>query len=333
MSVLPNIAHRQRRQGDRSARRRIRSGFRRDDHGDEQLRLFLLQPSYIICICLHSRHGRLRPSYARCRASFITFYRLAVHMMPRLWLVVLACLLAGCASDACAQLSLSTAGSPPVVPVHTRLALVMHSGDCRSDSCGVYQESGATLTRYYWHSSDTAVATVDSRGRVYGVRPGNAVISARRGASRATLSVRVVPRVATFRIEPHLDSLCFGDSASFRAVASDVHGRVVVTAPIHELLVSAPTGSSRVNADGGVTVYAVNGPTIILISRLVHLADTVRIRVMPADRDCPAARPAAAIRHPYAFSLNARTASGAVFAVLAWSPSSWPPSPPSRTGR
>jgi serine/threonine-protein kinase len=90
-----------------------------------------------------------------------------------------------------------------------------------------------------WSSSDPAVATVSTDGAVTAVAPGNAAITARSGASSATIAVQVSPpparpaaptrptAVASVGISPASAATVAGESIQLQAVLRDRSGAVL----------------------------------------------------------------------------------------------------------
>ena len=86
-----------------------------------------------------------------------------------------------------------------------------------------------------WSSSDSAVAKVDSHGRVTGVGHGSATITARGPAgetAQTAIVVRAIP-VASVEVKPQKLTLCLGRDSQLVAAAKDSNGE-----PLHDRHVS-----------------------------------------------------------------------------------------------
>ena len=102
-----------------------------------------------------------------------------------------------------------------------------------------------------WASSHAEVAVVESDGRLRGIGPGTARISASIGAGFASFEVKVSPvALAAIRIEPGALVLRAGESAHLKAIVQGVRCGLLPGFPIE--WVSSDPAIASVNADGEV---------------------------------------------------------------------------------
>jgi Tol biopolymer transport system component len=83
-----------------------------------------------------------------------------------------------------------------------------------------------------WSTSDTAVVTVDSAGRVTARGAGEAEITASSGAAKGSLTVRVTRAPATLAISVDTASLGEGDTLRLSVVVKDRNGKVIPDAAV-----------------------------------------------------------------------------------------------------
>ncbi len=128
--------------------------------------------------------------------------------------------------------------------------------------------AGAVLTEraVLWSSSNAAVATVSSTGRVTGIAAGSATItaSAEGKSGSATVSVTVSPvAVASVSVTPQESSIIVGESVTLTAVPRDAAGQPLTGRTI--AWSSGAPGIASVTANGVVTAFGV-GSAVILAS-------------------------------------------------------------------
>jgi alpha-tubulin suppressor-like RCC1 family protein/uncharacterized protein YjdB/ethanolamine utilization microcompartment shell protein EutS len=144
-----------------------------------------------------------------------------------------------------------------------------------------------------WSSDAPAIAKVDSTGRVTGVAPGTARITARTGSVRATATATVGPgrAVATVAVEP--DSvLLTGVLRTLVAIPRDAAGRVLHGRPVQ--WESADTTLVRVGA-AGVLTWAAPGSTTVTATvdglraaaRVVTSPSIASVLIAPASATLP----------------------------------------------
>lgn len=101
-----------------------------------------------------------------------------------------------------------------------------------------------------WSSQDEHIARIEA-GKVIGVAPGVAVITATLGDLRQELSVRVFPALSQVSIDPGKSTLRPGQELQLQAKARDSRGRIVEGVPIHWF--TSNSSIVRISRDGKVT--------------------------------------------------------------------------------
>ncbi len=130
-------------------------------------------------------------------------------------------------------------------------------------SATVRDANGATVTGrpVTWQSSSPSIATVSTTGRVTGVAPGSATITAtvdgKIGAS--TITVTAAP-VATVTVSPSSRSLTVGGTVALTAAVVDVNGAAVTGRTI--TWSTSNSNVATVSASGTVTAVAPGSATI-----------------------------------------------------------------------
>lgn len=133
--------------------------------------------------------------------------------------------------------------APAMLLAGTRLALTgvpfSAQGDRRADPVS-------------FSSSAPRVASVTPDGRLSALAPGRAVITARSGAARAALTLRVVPNTAArLAVDPALKTVKTGDVVRFRVQAQDAKGRAIADLPVRWAVNAvAPSGVAQVDEQG-----------------------------------------------------------------------------------
>ena len=133
--------------------------------------------------------------------------------------------------------------APSKLVVGTRLALTgipySAQGDKRSDPVA-------------FSSSAPRVAAVTSDGRLVAVAPGEAAITARSGAARSTLTLRVIPNtVARLMLDPSIRKVRTGDVVRFRPQAQDAKGRAITDVPVRWAVEAvASSGVAQIDESG-----------------------------------------------------------------------------------
>src|SRR2546430_5747497 len=140
--------------------------------------------------------------------------------------------------------------------------------------------SGRTVT---WSSSNTSVAVADVNGRVSGIAPGSATITATSEGKSGTAAITVtnVP-VASVTVSPPSASVAAGQTVQLTATAKDANGntlsgRVVTWS-------SGNTSAATVNGSGLVTGVAAGSATITATSE--GQTGTAAITVTGAGPGC-----------------------------------------------
>lgn len=151
------------------------------------------------------------------------------------------------------------------------LADTAHFTATAEDSAGTVVESPDLS----WTSSDAAVATVDSAGRVAAVGRGSAVISAGAGGAADSATVRVVQIAAELSVSPRFAAVTVGQDTALAVTAIDTKGLAY-----HDPPVAWSSGNAAVaSVDDAGTVTAVAGDTtpVRIGAELDGLTDTVTI--------------------------------------------------------
>jgi trimeric autotransporter adhesin len=131
-----------------------------------------------------------------------------------------------------------------------------------------------------WSSADTAVARVDGKGTVVGVRPGTTAITASAEGQSASSSV-VVTRapIATLAVAPTSIQLNPGGTRQLAATARDAGGSLLTGRTI--AWSSSATEVARVDANGLVTAVAPGQATITATSEGRSASSAVTIVPVP----------------------------------------------------
>ncbi len=130
-------------------------------------------------------------------------------------------------------------------------------------------------------SSDTTVAAVDARGRVYGRRPGRTTIRAQAGSATETLDVRVRSAAsASYTVQPSMASVRTGDVVRFEVVGvngPDLYPEWVVAGP-----------GAQIESEQGTGVFVAERPGVYRVTAMIGEELTrgasvrVEARVVPA---------------------------------------------------
>lgn len=168
---------------------------------------------------------------------------------------------------------------------------------------------GTTLTdrQVAWSSSNEAVATVTQAGRVTGVAPGGATITAAAGGRTGQVAVTVaVAPVALVTVSPSLDTLVAGAESQLVATLRDATGAVLAGRAVgwssSNLAVAtvSSTGTVRAIAPGTATVSATSerrvGSSVVVVlarrpgavtltpsSSTVIVGESVQLRAQVTD--------------------------------------------------
>ncbi len=130
-----------------------------------------------------------------------------------------------------------------------------------------------------WASSHAEVAVVESDGRLRGIGPGSARISASIGAGLASFEIKVTPvALAAIRIEPVALVLRAGEVAQLKAIIQSAHGGLLPGFPVE--WVSSDPAIATVDAGGAVSGHRF-GTARIAASASGRRA-TVPVEVRPA---------------------------------------------------
>jgi hypothetical protein len=141
-----------------------------------------------------------------------------------------------------ARIDLSPRVSKLLVGQRSLLMAVAYSkdGDRRGD-------------RVEWSSSDAAIARVTAGGVLTGQAPGRAVVTARSGSARQTLTIDVVAAdVGAIEITPASTQARTGDVIRFKATVRDRAGKEI--AGLSPTWLFTP-GRGEIGADGGFVAY------------------------------------------------------------------------------
>jgi uncharacterized protein YjdB len=144
----------------------------------------------------------------------------------------------------------------------------------------VSESSGASLAgvRIEWRSEDASVATVDQNGRVTGVAPGLAKVTASAGAAlgRATVMVSA-PAVDTLVVTPQNPDLGTDDELQFAVTALDARGAVLSTQDV--VWVSGDVSVCAVSQQGRAIGVSPGRATVT--ARVGNVTGTATVRVRP----------------------------------------------------
>ena len=130
-----------------------------------------------------------------------------------------------------------------------------------------------------WSSSDPAVATVNSSGRVFAIAPGEVQIRAEAEGAWGELTLRVLPAVDRVEILPSLTEIYEGGSVVWTARAYDAAGEILENRRI--LWGSADPDVARVDAHSG-RVEGVSEGTTLLTARAGPIEASAEVRVFAA---------------------------------------------------
>ncbi|MGH7674460.1 MAG: Ig-like domain-containing protein [Gemmatimonadales bacterium] len=171
-------------------------------------------------------------------------------------------------------------------------------------------------------SSNPAVASVTTDGRLRGVAAGRATITAKAGAASATLPIHVVAGgVVRLAIEPAAVTVRTGDVVRFRAAGADANGRPVrdVTA---EWSLAAGPGVAQLDGDGAFVaevpgVYTVTARVGTRVADAVVRVEQRRVtRAMEVRAHLPVGERAAEVWvHPSGRCAYLSTIADRVYAV------------------
>lgn len=157
-------------------------------------------------------------------------------------------------------------------------SLVLDAGASAALTAVVRDAAGAVIPgqALTWSTSDAAVATVDSAGRVLGVSGGTAQITARLGALSASATVRVRPRPASIAVQPDSLVLDVAGTGRLTAVVRDGSGAVLPgAAPAWS---SANPAVATVDAAGNVRGVAAGTVRVTATLGSLSAYATVRVR-------------------------------------------------------
>ena len=133
-----------------------------------------------------------------------------------------------------------------------------------------------------WASGDTAIAVVNSGGRVTGVRPGNVIVTAESEGKSDTAAVTVTAApVGSVVISPAAASLTTGQSTQLTSVVRDPSGglltdRIVVWS-------STAEGVATVSSTGLVTGVGAGSASVIATAEGVSDTATVTVVAVPVS--------------------------------------------------
>ena len=138
--------------------------------------------------------------------------------------------------------------------------------------------SGATVS---WRSSNTAVATVSSSGRVTARGNGTATITATSGGRSATARITVSQSASAVAISPTSVNLTtVGETVQLQATVRDTNGNTVPGATVSWR--SSNTAVATVNASGIVTARGNGTATITATSGGKSVSMTITAQLTPA---------------------------------------------------
>jgi len=130
----------------------------------------------------------------------------------------------------------------------------------------IRDSNGMILTAYpvTWTTSDPEVAHITSAGRVTGVRPGSATITAFADGERATANIDVLTPVTVVQITPDSPAIAAGSSLQLTAAVLGpggirVTGRVVSWLTSDPGVATVSVGKVRGRAPGSVRIEATAG--------------------------------------------------------------------------
>ena len=109
----------------------------------------------------------------------------------------------------------------PVEDFFLSATLWMYAGDTAQIEVTNLKPEGVEAS-FVWSSSDDAVATVDEKGKVTGVKGGTAVVTARAGQVEATCAVEVTAEVESVTLSEKNLSVPEGDTAQLTATVDGV---------------------------------------------------------------------------------------------------------------
>lgn len=141
-----------------------------------------------------------------------------------------------------------------------------------------------------WSTTEPSVASIDSTGKLRGLRPGTIEVVARSGGAESRVMIDVVPAVGTIQITPRDTTIVVGDTAMFTGVALAPGGEKLES--VRVLLLPAggliPTpylfALSIINprlapSNNSVVVQARQEGTTYIVGRVGSLRDSVRLRI------------------------------------------------------
>jgi uncharacterized protein YjdB len=131
-----------------------------------------------------------------------------------------------------------------------------------------------------WTTSDAAVAIVDSTGAVAALAPGDAIVSARRGAKSANASLHVRPLpVASLTISPASPAILVGGSMQLTATAYDSVGRILTGRAV--TWASGRTSVATVSTMGLVTGVAAGSAQVMATSEGRSSTAVITVTAIP----------------------------------------------------
>jgi hypothetical protein len=157
-------------------------------------------------------------------------------------------------------------------------SLVLDAGASAPLAAVIRDDAGAQIPGLApaWTSSDAAVATVDSAGRVTAMGAGSATITASLGALSASATVRVRGGPATIQLVPDSLVLEVGATGRIAAVLRDAAG-AVLPGPAPTWTSSAP-GVAAVDAEGEVRGVSAGTARVTATVGALSASATVRVR-------------------------------------------------------
>jgi Bacterial Ig-like domain (group 2) len=173
-------------------------------------------------------------------------------------------------------------GGPALLAVGDSLSLSFHRYLCAGgDDCDLWVPDSVPTAQPRWQSSNLSVATIDRAGRVFGRTNGSATILAIAGRDTARVTVRVLPPVKDIRFAklPRIPRV--GDTLRVVAIARDSGGRTVARiAAVTHIMGTGSTGEVGWQDGSGRTRVFIDHPgLLVLVARLAHRTDTLRVRV------------------------------------------------------
>ena len=136
--------------------------------------------------------------------------------------------------------------------------------------------------RIFWSSADPTIASVDTRGRVTAIRPGNTRVAASSGGQSALVQVGVAaPPVASVRVSPPTSGITVGAGVTLRAAALLASGDTASGRPV-SWRTNSP-GIATVSASGIVQGLATGTASIIATVEGVSGSAVVSVTPVPVS--------------------------------------------------